>query len=127
MAVTQVTTSSFRQEVLESDVPVVVDFYADWCEPCRMVSPAIDALSEEWAGRIRFVKVDIDQSPELAEGYGVMSIPTIMLFERGEVAGWVVGARPGYLIERELGLKERVGTPASAEEGPPAGSPGRVA
>jgi thioredoxin 1 len=127
MAVVQVTTATFRREVLESEVPVVVDFYADWCEPCRMVSPAIAALSDEWDGRIRFVKVDIDKSPELAEAYGVMSIPTIMLFERGEVAGWVVGARPGYLIERELGLRERVGSPAPAHEEPPSGSRGRVA
>ncbi len=127
MGVMQVTTSTFEREVLQSEVPVVVDFHADWCEPCRRVAPAVEALSERWEGRVRFVKVDVDLDPGLARTYGVRSIPTIMLFEGGEVAGWLVGAWPGSQIERELGLKERVGTAPPAGEEPPRGAGGLVA
>jgi len=107
MAVTEVTDATFRREVLESELPVVVDFYADWCGPCKQISPALAALSEEWVGSVRFVKVDVDGNQEAARAYRISSIPAVLLFENGEVAAWSIGAKPAYVIERELGLVKR--------------------
>lgn len=106
MAVAKVTTSTFESEVLQSELPVVVDFYADWCGPCHHVAPVIDALAHRWEGRVRFLKLDIDKSPDIAETYQVFSIPTIVLFEGGEAKAWTVGAKPGHAIEHDLGLAE---------------------
>lgn len=107
MAVRKLTTSRFRQEVLNSDVPVVVDFYADWCGPCKQVSPAVEALAREWDGEVAFAKVDIEAEPEVARAYRVSSIPAILLFEDGKPTHWSLGAKPGYVIEKELGLARR--------------------
>lgn len=106
MAVSKVTTASFKSEVLESALPVVVDFYASWCGPCHHVAPVIEALSHDWEGKVRFVKLDVDASPEIAETYQVFSIPTIVLFEGGEAKAWTVGAKLGPAIEHDLGLVE---------------------
>lgn len=103
--VTQVTTQDFRREVLESDRPVVVDFYADWCVPCRQLGPEMEALSEQWEGRVRFAKLDVDRAPELAQQYGVLSIPTVLLIEEGKVKARTTGAKPGSQIALELGLE----------------------
>ncbi len=103
--VTQVTTEDFRREVLESDRPVVVDFYADWCVPCRQLGPEMEALSETWEGRVRFAKLDVDRAAELAQQYGVLSIPTVLLFEEGKVKARTTGAKPGSQIAHELGLE----------------------
>src|ERR671939_454150 len=78
---TPVTESTFEQEVLGSETPVIVDFWAEWCGPCHMVSPVLDQIAEERAEELRVVKVNIDEEPELARRYGVMSIPTILLFQ----------------------------------------------
>jgi thioredoxin 1 len=107
MAVIEVTDATFRREVLESELPVVVDFYADWCGPCKQISPALAALSEEWVGSVRFAKLDVDGNREAAQAYRISSIPAVLLFENGEVAAWSLGAKPAYLIERELGLGRR--------------------
>lgn len=106
MAVSKVTTATFKHEVLESELPVVVDFYATWCGPCHHVAPVIDALARDWEGKVRFVKLDVDASPEIAQTYQVFSIPTIVLFEGGEAKAWTVGAKPGHAIEHDLGLAE---------------------
>lgn len=103
--VTQVTTEDFRTEVLESDRPVVVDFYADWCMPCRQLGPEIEALSEQWDGRVRFAKLDVDRAPELAQQYGVFSIPTVVLFVEGKAKVRTMGAKPGSQVALELGLE----------------------
>lgn len=107
MSVDEVTSRSFRERVLESDVPVVVDFHADWCGPCHQIAPLLERLSEEWDGRVRFVKVDIDRNRDVARAYRISSIPAVLLFEDGEPCAWSLGAKPGYLIERELGLTKR--------------------
>ncbi len=83
----------FAQEVLESDRPVLVDFWADWCQPCHMLAPTIDQLAESYGDRIKVAKVDIDVAKELATKYDVRSIPTVILFKDGEVAGRIIGVR----------------------------------
>ena len=86
--------SNFEAEVLKSDLPVFVDFYADWCGPCKMMSPVIDKLAEEYDGKIKVGKVNVDENGDLAVKYGIMSIPNMVFFKNGEVADRVVGAIP---------------------------------
>ena len=90
----KVNSEGFQKDVYESPTPVVVDFYADWCGPCKMVSPVLESLSTEYEGRVRFVKVDVDDNQELSSKYGIMSIPTVMLFVRGEAQDAIVGVVP---------------------------------
>ena len=107
MAIAILTESNFRREVLESDLPVIVDFYADWCGPCKQIAPAMDALSEKWEGTVRFAKVDIEAYPAIASGYNISSIPAVLRFESGAVTNWCLGAKPIHAIERELRLTAR--------------------
>ncbi len=104
-----VNDGEFDSEVLRSSIPVFVDFYADWCGPCRMIAPTIEALSEEYAGKVKFVKVNVDDNQEVASKYEIMSIPTAMLFENGNVKDSIVGAFPAAAyrqrIERALGAR----------------------
>ena len=99
-----VTTQTFEAEVLKSETPVLVDFWAEWCGPCHAVSPVLDKIAEERSGELKLVKVNIDEEQELQQRYGVMSIPTMILFKDGEPAAAVVGAQPKGAIERSLGL-----------------------
>jgi thioredoxin 1 len=101
-----VKTDEFEEEVLRSDGPVIVDFWAEWCGPCRAVAPVLAEIALERAGEIRVVKVNIDEEPELAQRYGIMSIPTIVLFKGGEPAAAAIGAQPKRMLERSLGLAE---------------------
>lgn len=103
-----VTTESFERDVLASDVPVLVDFWAPWCPPCRMIAPILDELAERHDGRLSVAKVNVDEHPGLAATYGVSSIPTLVLIEDGVPARTLVGARPLAALERELGLPEPV-------------------
>src|SRR4029077_14300193 len=91
--VTEFTDQNFPQEVLKSTVPVLVDFWAEWCSPCRMMAPLLDELAGEYDGKIKIGKVDIDQSQALAAEYGVRSIPTFLIFKNGQVADQFVGGR----------------------------------
>ena len=86
--------NNFEAEVLKSDIPVFVDFYADWCGPCKMMSPVNDKMAEEYAGRIKVGKVNVDENSDLAVKYGIMSIPNMVFFKNGEVVDRVVGAIP---------------------------------
>lgn len=92
----------FQEEVVRSKLPVVVDFYADWCGPCKMIAPVIEQLSKEYVGKAKFVKIDTDDNQELASQFGIMSIPTVMFFSRGKVEDIVVGAVPAAIFKQKL-------------------------
>ena len=99
-----VTEATFEQEVLQSDKAVLVDFWAEWCGPCHAVAPVLDKIVEERQDEIKLVKVNIDQEQALSLKYGVMSIPTMILFRDGEPAAAAIGAQPKSALERSLGL-----------------------
>ena len=101
---TAVTESTFDQEVLESETPVLVDFWAEWCGPCHAVSPILERIVDERNGELRLVKVNIDEEQELARRYGIQSIPAMVIFKDGEPAAAAVGAMPKGALERALGL-----------------------
>jgi thioredoxin len=101
---TAVTESTFEQEVLSSETPVLVDFWAEWCGPCHAVSPILDKIVDERPGELKLVKVNIDEEQGLAERYGIASIPTMVLFKDGEPAAAAIGAQPKSAIETQLGL-----------------------
>ncbi len=100
--VIHLNNGEFDLEVLKSQVPVLVDFYADWCGPCHAIAPTIEALSNEFAGKVKFVKVDVDANQEVASRYEIMSIPTIMLFENGKIEDSIVGAYPASVYKQHI-------------------------
>lgn len=102
MSATHVTTADFDTEVLQSSVPVLVDFWAVWCGPCRAIAPHVDAISQEYAGRAKVVKVNVDEEPELALRYGIQSIPTLLFFKDGKVQDMIVGVVPKQTIIQKL-------------------------
>ena len=102
MAVITITKENFAQEVLQSEKPVLLDFWASWCGPCRMLSPIVDEVAEE-RGDVMVGKVNVDEQPELAGEFGVMSIPTLLVFEQGKLVRQAVGARPKASVLDLLG------------------------
>src|SRR2546427_11432690 len=116
-----VSESDFDSTVLQSEVPVFVDFYADWCGPCNMIAPTIEALSEEYAGKVKFVKINVDNNQQLAMKYDILSIPTSMLFENGTVKDRLIGAYPASAyrqrIDHALGpIRSETATPSVTQE-----------
>jgi len=97
-----VTDSTFKSEVVDADVPVLVDFWASWCAPCKMIAPIVEELASEFEGRVKVVKVDVDANPVSPGQYGVMSIPTLLVFRAGKPEKRIVGYRPKSSLKDEL-------------------------
>ena len=98
----EVTDSTFDQEVIKSDTPVLVDFWADWCAPCKMIAPLVEELAEEYDGQVKFAKLDVDSNPQTAMTYGVRGIPTLLIFSDGQPVKQVVGAVPKSVLKKNL-------------------------
>ena len=106
----EVTEATFQSEVVESKKDVIVDFWAEWCGPCHAVAPVLDRIVSERDDELRLVKVNIDEEQELAQRFGIVSIPTIILFREGEPAAAAIGAQPKSALEKSLGLAENGAT-----------------
>lgn len=98
----QITDENFDAEIINSELPAIVDFWAEWCGPCRMVSPMVEELAKEYEGKIKVAKMDVDQNRETPTRFGIRNIPTLILFKGGEVAHTIIGAQPKTSIEEEL-------------------------
>lgn len=96
---TVITADNFETEVKQSDVPVLIDFWADWCMPCKMIAPVLEELAEDYDGRLKIGKLDVDAEPDIAANYNVVSIPTLLLFKDGQVISQHVGAGPRPVLE----------------------------
>jgi thioredoxin 1 len=105
-AVSVVTDETFEEVVLNSDKPVIVDFWATWCAPCRLVAPELDRLAEKYAGGVDFVKLDVDANPAVSQALGILTLPTIALFRRGQTPTAVVGAMPAEEYEARFSLSQ---------------------
>ena len=98
----RVNDENFKQEVLESDIPTLVDFWADWCMPCRMVAPVVEEIAKEYQGKLKVCKLNVDEARNTASNYGIMSIPTLAIFKNGKVADKIVGALPKTELEKAI-------------------------
>ncbi len=103
MATIKTTDATFTQDVLQSDKPVIVDFWAEWCTPCKMIAPVLEEIAEKNAGKVTIAKLDIDENPEISAKYQILSIPTMLVFKGGEVIKQVVGAKPKSALIAEFG------------------------
>ncbi len=99
---TDITDDTFDQEVLKAETPVLVDFWADWCAPCKMIAPIVEELANEYEGKVKFTKLDVDSNPRTATTYGIRGIPTLLIFSDGQPVKQVVGAVPKSVLKRNL-------------------------
>ncbi len=102
MAANTFTDDTFQKEVLESDIPVLVDFWAEWCQPCKMVSPLVDEMATEYAGKIKVGKMNVDENSQTPGTYGVMSIPTVVLFKSGKPLKTIIGVQPKDVYKQSI-------------------------
>jgi thioredoxin 1 len=102
MAEIEITEANFEAEVLKSDTPVLIDFWAEWCGPCKILSPTVEELANEYSGKLKVGKINVDEQGDLAMRYNVMSIPTLKFFKSGDIVGELVGAAPKSAIEAEI-------------------------
>ena len=98
----EINDSNFDQTVLQAEMPVLVDFWAPWCQPCRMIAPILDELAQDYGGKITITRMDIDQNPKTAAKYGIMSIPTLLIFKKGAPVSHMVGFRPKEDLKRDM-------------------------
>ena len=98
----QLTDSNFEDEIIKSDIPAIVDFWAEWCGPCKMVGPTIEALAKEYAGKVKVGKMDVDTNPQTPSKFGIRNIPTIIFFKDGKVVNTIIGAQTKNTLEAEL-------------------------
>lgn len=100
-SITHFTDESFKNEVLESDLPVLVDFWAEWCGPCHMVAPIVEQISDDYQGRLKVGKLDVDKNPQTASQFGIRGIPTLLLFVKGQAVEQIIGAAPkGQIVSK---------------------------
>lgn len=103
MSAITITQNNFKKEVLESSEPVLIDFWATWCGPCRMIAPIVEQIADEQAGALKVGKINVDEEPQLAAQFGVMSIPTLVLFKDGQMVGKSIGVKPKQAIMSMIG------------------------
>jgi thioredoxin 1 len=109
----EITSENFQSEVLDADTPVLIDLWAAWCGPCRMVSPVVDEIARDYSGRLKVAKVDVDAEPALAQRFGVQSIPMLVVVKNGDIVAQAVGARPKAQLVQALQLDEHAGAAAA--------------
>ncbi|HHU31884.1 MAG TPA: thioredoxin [Clostridia bacterium] len=102
MSIVQVSASNFKEEVLDADKPVLVDFWAAWCGPCRMIAPVVEQIAEEYNGKLKVAKLNVDENPSIASQYEVMSIPTLFVFKDGDVASRLIGYMPKDRLKQAI-------------------------
>ena len=98
----EVTDEKFEGDVIDSELPVLVDFWAEWCQPCQMIAPIVEELAEEYDGKIEFKKIDIDSNPLTPQAYGIRGIPALLIFQNGEVIDQIIGAQPKAVLKDRI-------------------------